>query len=104
MGFTHRDLKPQSIFVVARCPPSWEVRIGDFGISKRVQEDETAFRTMRGTLAYMAPEMIAYFTDGEEMDTYSQAVDMWALVVVLFQILTTKLAFAELVKLHLLHR
>jgi serine/threonine protein kinase len=36
-GITHRDLKPQNIFVVERSP-NWWVKIGDFGISKRIGE------------------------------------------------------------------
>jgi serine/threonine protein kinase len=49
MGFAHRDLKPQNVFVMSRTPTSWDVRIGDFGIAKRVQQNETALRTMTGT-------------------------------------------------------
>ena len=34
-GITHRDLKPQNIFVAEKSP-NWWVKIGDFGISKRI--------------------------------------------------------------------
>lgn len=95
MGFSHRDLKPQNIFIVSRSP-SWNVRIGDFGISKRVQENETALRTMTGTQAYMAPEMFPFMMDDkEEEHAYTQAVDLWALGIVLYQMLTLELAFND---------
>ena len=51
-GFTHRDLKPQNIFVVAKAP-RWWVKIGDFGITKRVERDVTALRTETGTPLFM---------------------------------------------------
>ena len=46
-GFTHRDLKPANIFVVQKSP--WLIRLGDFGISKRIESSATALRTFIGT-------------------------------------------------------
>lgn len=100
MGFTHRDLKPQNIFVVAKWPSAWDVRIGDFGIAKRVQENETALRTLTGTRAYMAPEMYPYLVDDEESHAYTQAVDIWALGILVFQMLTSQIPFSEENPLH----
>lgn len=100
MGFAHRDLKPQNVFVMSRTPTAWDVRIGDFGIAKRVQQNETALRTMTGTHAYMAPEMFPYLVDDQEEHTYTQAVDMWALGVMLYQMLTLEFVFGDQVPLH----
>ncbi|GAB7332145.1 hypothetical protein MBLNU13_g04020t1 [Cladosporium sp. NU13] len=100
MGFAHRDLKPQNVFVMSRTPTTWDVRIGDFGIAKRVQQNETALRTMTGTHAYMAPEMFPYLLDDQEEHTYTQAVDMWALGVMLYQMLTLEFVFGDQVPLH----
>jgi len=100
MGFAHRDLKPQNVFVMSRTPTTWDVKIGDFGIAKRVQQNETALRTMTGTHAYMAPEMFPYLVDDQEEHTYTQAVDMWALGVMLYQMLTLEFVFGDQVPLH----
>lgn len=95
MGITHRDLKPTNIFVVARSTSSWDVRIGDFGIAKRVSADETALRTITGTRQYMAPELDPWLVDDEEAHSYTQAVDIWALEILLFQMLTLQVAFKD---------
>jgi serine/threonine protein kinase len=100
MGFAHRDLKPQNVFVMSRTLTAWDVRIGDFGIAKRVQQNETALRTMTGTQAYMAPEMFPYLVDDQEEHSYTQAVDMWALGIMLYQMLTLEFAFGDQIPLH----
>jgi serine/threonine protein kinase len=48
-GITHRDLKPQNVFVVQKSP-DWWIKIGDFGISKRIGENTTSLHTEIGTV------------------------------------------------------
>ena len=103
-NWAHRDLKPQNIFVVS-ASPNWWVKIGDFGISKRLREGETG--TSVGTPLYVAPEVQGYLpsqrradVDSEsesEEQTYktSVAVDMWSLGCVLYQIPTKTLPFSS---------
>ena len=88
--FTHRDLKPQNIFVVKDSPCSW-VKIGDFGITKRVPHDGTSLRTEIGTLGYVAPEVLGYH--GEESSKYTNAVDLWALGCICHRLLTMQPPF-----------
>lgn len=99
-NWAHRDLKPENIFVV-RHSPDWWVKIGDFGISKRIREDETM--TAIGTLKYIAPEILGYVEDDEneynESTRCNVAVDMWSLGCVLYQLLTLELPFANQRKL-----
>jgi serine/threonine protein kinase len=98
-NFAHRDLKPSNIFVVQKPPASkWWVKIGDFGISKRVQGDITALRTKIGTLAYQAPEINGYLDDGDDDEltsVYDNAVDMWSLGCVIYKIATQKVLFPQ---------
>ncbi|MCJ1319254.1 hypothetical protein MMC15_004590 [Xylographa vitiligo] len=90
-SFTHRDIKPSNIFVASK-GPNWWVKIGDFGISKRVHDGETALRTMM-TGDYVAPESIApdlwamlYGDDDADQD-YTNAVDIWSLGCVAYWLL-----------------
>ncbi|KAK0512891.1 hypothetical protein JMJ35_004908 [Cladonia borealis] len=89
-GFTHRDLKPQNIFVVQTSPRYW-VKLGDFGISKRVSNLSTYLRTEVGTRAFSAPETTP--DDYEETFQYTNAVDMWSLGCVIYNVLAHSLPY-----------
>ena len=67
------------------------VKLGDFGISKRVQNNDTELRTYCGTAAYMAPEV--YPTNDSEPPKYTNAVDIWSLGCVVHKILTGQTPF-----------
>ena len=106
-NWAHRDLKPQNIFVVSP-NPHWWVKIGDFGISKKLLEDET--RTAIGTPVYTAPEILGHVDPDSDGDSdsdeprrigYTVAVDIWSLGCVLFQMLALKLPFND--QRHLAH-
>lgn len=89
-GFTHRDLKPQNVFVFKDNPYIW-VKIGDFGITKRVPQDGTSLRTETGTAGYVAPEVLGYHD--EESSKYTNAVDLWSLGCICHRLLTMQLPF-----------
>ncbi|KAF8538499.1 kinase-like domain-containing protein, partial [Trichophaea hybrida] len=89
LGITHRDLRPENIFVVSLSPIL--VKIGDFGISKRVQNNITIARTYCGMNVYMAPEV--YIVDDHEHSQYTNAVDIWSLGCVVHKILTGQTPF-----------
>jgi serine/threonine protein kinase len=84
--------------MVFRPGPSWWVKIGDFGISKRV-EDSTALRTVIGTLGFMAPEMLHIYALDEPEPTsdffYTAAVDMWALGEIVYRMLGNQPSFSD---------
>ena len=69
--------------------PDWWVKIADFGISKRATEDITALRTLTGAPAFAASEVLGF----TQSDSYTNAVDIWSLGVIVFLILTGETLF-----------
>ena len=100
MGWVHRDIKPQNIFVV-EAGPSWWVKIGDFGISKRLHPNGNGTHTVIGTPDYLAPEIsIPDAFESDDNDGYGEqslgpipAVDIWSLACMLYRIFANKLPF-----------
>ncbi|MDQ3037155.1 MAG: protein kinase, partial [Myxococcota bacterium] len=81
----HRDVTPHNLFVGY----DGSVRVIDFGIAKAVnRETRTATGTLKGKFAYMSPEQI----DGQHVD---RRVDVFALGVVLWELLTGERLFAR---------
>jgi len=85
----HNDLKPENILVHDGC-----IKVADFGISK--ESNNTVIGEAEGTPLYMAPER---HTASES----SKKSDIWAVGVILYQMLTNRLPFcsrAEIVQYH----
>ncbi|OCL04087.1 kinase-like protein [Glonium stellatum] len=85
--FTHRDLKPNNILVVQKPPDEWWVKISDFGISKR-GNDGLSFSTLKGTLGFIAPEMLRSLNRRKHTVDDWKRGDMWALGETTVRILT----------------
>ena len=80
----HRDLKPGNLFLTKR----GRLKLGDFGIAK--DEDESGLTSQGktvGTYAYMAPEQIV------GKPKVSGATDLYALGIVLYEIMSGKCPF-----------
>jgi hypothetical protein len=80
-GIVHRDLKPANIFF-----ENGYVKIGDYGLSKAISPDHHTGQTVTvGTVHYMAPEI------GE--GRYDKGIDIYALGVLLYEMLTGQVPF-----------
>ena len=75
--------------------PNWWVKIGDFGVSKRISAEQTALRTQIGTLKFQAPEMLGLVDEEEETTEYTNTVDIWALGCVVCLALAQTMPFAR---------
>ncbi len=84
LGIVHRDVSPDNLFVAV----DGTVKLLDFGIAKICDglSEATEAGRLKGKLGYMAPEQLA----GAACD---QRVDVWALGVVLWEMLTGRRLF-----------
>jgi tRNA A-37 threonylcarbamoyl transferase component Bud32 len=81
-GYVHRDIKPENII---QCGSTW--KIIDFGYTEKEQD----FSDFKGTLDFVAPEMI--FTDRYGGKYKGKPTDIWALGVLFYELLERKTPF-----------
>jgi serine/threonine-protein kinase len=92
-GIVHRDLKPQNLFLARSVGGASKVKVLDFGVSKSMTTSDvrggglTQTRAMLGSPLYMSPEQMR---SSRDVDARS---DVWALGVVLYELLTQRWPF-----------
>ncbi|MDR3548987.1 MAG: protein kinase [Candidatus Pacebacteria bacterium] len=83
-GIVHRDLKPDNVMMTDESDDS-DVKIVDFGLSKMIGPDELCSEPF-GTFGYVAPELLR----GRK---YGKAVDIWALGIISYILLSGMVPF-----------
>jgi serine/threonine protein kinase len=94
-GIVHRDLKPENLFLAEGFTTKPILKIIDFGISKVTTMERrsghrwqaTSVNERLGTPLYMSPEQLRCVTDVDHR------ADIWALGVVLFELVTGTVPF-----------
>ena len=89
-GIVHRDIKPENLLITDAGDGTDLVKILDFGIAKLRSPDAsvaTASGMMMGTYFYMSPEQV------RDAAKVNPRTDVWALGVVLYELLTGKKPF-----------
>ena len=81
-GIVHRDLKPGNIF---HDDDIHAVKIGDYGLAKFISAGDSGHTDAVGTVHYMAPEI--------GNGVYGREIDIYALGIVLYELLTGDVPF-----------
>lgn len=96
-GIMHRDLKPENILLVGAS--NTDIKISDFGLARMSKDFPARFpraTSICGSDFYLAPEVI-------KQEEYGREIDVWALGVITYCVLSGSLPFFNSV-LHKLYR
>lgn len=78
----HRDIKLQNIFL----NKEGIIKLGDFGVSKKLENTDDLAKTSLGTPYYISPEIC-------QGKPYNNKSDVWMLGCVLYELCTLERAF-----------
>ncbi|CAK0825787.1 unnamed protein product, partial [Prorocentrum cordatum] len=89
-GIVHRDLKPENILMVGGTDSGRGAvaKLADFGWCGELKKDGEQRNTFCGTWDYLSPEMV-------ENEPHGPAVDVWAMGVLLYEMLCGRPPFTD---------
>jgi serine/threonine protein kinase len=76
MALVHRDVSPSNVLLSR----AGEVKLTDFGIAKRAEQDPTQAGAVRGKFAYISPEQARNEHLDPRSDVFSVGILMWELI------------------------
>ena len=85
-NIAHRDIKPENMML----DKNENLVLTDFGVSQFFSSKDDLLFGTHGTMRYMAPEMV---TTGKKKVMHGKHVDMWALGITIFRLVTNDYPF-----------
>jgi len=76
-GLVHRDIKPENVLIASDS----RVKVADFGLARAVTEVTSATTgTVFGTVAYLAPELVARGSSDARTDVYAAGILLYEMI------------------------
>lgn len=76
-GILHRDIKPENIILVN----DGRIKVGDFGLARPVSTATETGKSLLGTVAYIAPELLTRGQADSRSDLYSVGIMLYEMLV-----------------------
>lgn len=75
-GILHRDVKPENVILVN----DGRIKIGDFGLARPVNNATDTGKSLLGTVAYIAPELLTRTQADNRSDLYSVGIMLYEML------------------------